>query len=666
MYYQLLDCFPEIDRNYLSDLCKTGYDIVGVTDIILETNNNYPKRAETSNEFSYRNSALDVKPDHLNVPSSGSVCVNNILVNNCTITSADSTNTTTQTKSIEQNDEDLKMNTQLEFLMQIFPKADPEFLKEKCTLNDKALRVFITHAMEKHDYPKIIDKTVTEPEDIGLYTTAFNLNNFLKIFPDPFVYFMDEKRICQYSSHAVEFMKRRYKYQSIKNIHKNYKDFGYNLPRTCEFLEYAKQSRSTKRTQVEIHMPKNVNLPFLQEMCFVEHKEEIKAHLDSIAESKRLAYEQAEARGELIECGCCYSSVVFEDCAACNEGDLFCKSCILKSTAIRIGDGCTTFPCLLDCGSHFSLHLLQNLLEARVFSKLLQRIQLDEVKAAEIEGLEICPFCEFATIPPPETNIFTCLNPDCLKESCRKCHKVSHIPQRCEEVENDDQARARKYIEDEMTKALVRECYKCKKSFIKSDGCNKMTCTCGAKMCYICRQPITDYKHFNGPGGSEKSKCPLYSTEKLLHEDAVKAVAEKALQDVAVNNPELKLVHDPSKILPSVPNNRTGLPAGVQELPVLLLANLQRIHNEPRPVRDEHVGPMRDVHVRPVPLNAMNQNMQMYRNVHDAGNLRHAHQVHVQHGQWIVLDNRPVVHLAANGAFPRGQIEPNPPHPQNQ
>ncbi|KAG8281403.1 hypothetical protein J6590_059697 [Homalodisca vitripennis] len=234
-------------------------------------------------------------------------------------------------------------------------------------------------------------------------------------------------------------------------------------------------------------------------VCFINHKKEIKAHLDGIAESKKLAYEKAEARGELVECGCCFSSVIFEDCGTCNEGDLFCKSCILKSTEVRIGDGHTTFPCLSDCGSHFSLNLLQNLLETRAFSKLLQRIQLDEVRAAEIEGLEMCPFCEFATIPPPETNIFTCLNPECLRESCRKCHKDSHIPLRCNEVEDDEQTRARKYIEDEMTKALVRECYKCKKSFIKSDGCNKMTCSCGAKMCYFCRKPLTkDYKHLPG------------------------------------------------------------------------------------------------------------------------------------------------------------------------
>jgi len=36
---------------------------------------------------------------------------------------------------------------------------------------------------------------------------------------------------------------------------------------------------------------------------------------------------------------------------------------------------------------------------------------------------------------PKEGNkVFTCLNPECGKESCRLCQEISHIPLRCEEV----------------------------------------------------------------------------------------------------------------------------------------------------------------------------------------------------------------------------------------
>ena len=34
--------------------------------------------------------------------------------------------------------------------------------------------------------------------------------------------------------------------------------------------------------------------------------------------------------------------------------------------------------------------------------------------------------------------------------------------------------------------------------FFKEEGCNKMTCTCGAQMCYICKAEGVEYSHFYG------------------------------------------------------------------------------------------------------------------------------------------------------------------------
>lgn len=55
----------------------------------------------------------------------------------------------------------------------------------------------------------------------------------------------------------------------------------------------------------------------------------------------------------------------------------------------------------------------------------------------------------------------------------------------------------RAFIENKVTEAMVRTCHKCKKNFLKESGCNKMTCTCGATQCYVCRATDIDYDHFD-------------------------------------------------------------------------------------------------------------------------------------------------------------------------
>ena len=68
---------------------------------------------------------------------------------------------------------------------------------------------------------------------------------------------------------------------------------------------------------------------------------------------------------------------------------------------------------------------------------------------------------------PEQNKLFACQNPDCGKESCRLCKEISHIPLRCEEVEKDAEVRKRTFIENKMSEAMVRRCWKCSKPFIK-------------------------------------------------------------------------------------------------------------------------------------------------------------------------------------------------------
>ncbi|KAK2172928.1 hypothetical protein NP493_919g01050 [Ridgeia piscesae] len=116
-------------------------------------------------------------------------------------------------------------------------------------------------------------------------------------------------------------------------------------------------------------------------------------------------------------------------------------------------------------------------------------------------------------------------------ETCRYCKEdwAEHIGIPCEELEKKDETKIRLAFEEKMTEAKIRVCHRCKARFTKLDGCNKMTCRCGAKMCYICRKPEIDYIHFcqhvRDPGrGCKKCKdCSLWTNP---DEDEERAIVE--------------------------------------------------------------------------------------------------------------------------------------------
>ena len=94
--------------------------------------------------------------------------------------------------------------------------------------------------------------------------------------------------------------------------------------------------------------------------------------------------------------------------------------------------------------------------------------------------------------PEVDSN-FICQHPNCGKKSCRLCKDVAHSPLHCNQVEKDEEVEKRAYIEGKMSEAMIRVCLQCKKPFVKQDGCNLIKCECGAKMCYLCRKPVTNY-----------------------------------------------------------------------------------------------------------------------------------------------------------------------------
>ena len=93
----------------------------------------------------------------------------------------------------------------------------------------------------------------------------------------------------------------------------------------------------------------------------------------------------------------------------------------------------------------------------------------------------------------------------------------------------------RTQVEQAMSMAIKRVCPRCNTSFVKTAGCNKLTCPCGYKMCYVCRKdiggtpgepgggngPDVGYRHFCDhfrPEGDARqctkcNKCSLWEAE---------------------------------------------------------------------------------------------------------------------------------------------------------
>lgn len=138
------------------------------------------------------------------------------------------------------------------------------------------------------------------------------------------------------------------------------------------------------------------------------------------------------------------------------------------------------------------------------------------------------------------TTRFTCRRPSCSRKSCLKCFKPWHDPHVCHEPLI---LSLRTTVEAARTAAVKRTCPRCGTSFVKSSGCNKLTCVCGYSMCYICRKNIgkagssaeggEGYRHFcehfrpvPGQKCQECDKCDLYRAE---DEDAqVRRAGEEA------------------------------------------------------------------------------------------------------------------------------------------
>ncbi|KAL7480174.1 hypothetical protein ACHAW6_006854 [Cyclotella cf. meneghiniana] len=268
-----------------------------------------------------------------------------------------------------------------------------------------------------------------------------------------------------------------------------------------------------------------------------------------------------------LECNCCFVEFNFEEMVSCRSGHLFCKICLQKHTEQRVfglgnfgvkssttngkAKSCEILCMHPDgCTSGFHDGQLRRALSEKVMKKYEELQYQAVLEEANMRDTSKCPKCHYIAVVEETATTFPC--PQCYFKSCRECGEEAHPGIRCDQVETKAETSGRNKVEEAMTNAVIRKCPRpfCRKPFMKTDGCNKITCSCGAFICYICRNEIprnVGYNHFcQTPHCNHLSckKCGLYTdaessdkiTLKKAAKDAAKSVAEGSNVEVDVDS----------------------------------------------------------------------------------------------------------------------------------
>uniref|UniRef100_A0A914XNE5 RING-type domain-containing protein n=1 Tax=Plectus sambesii TaxID=2011161 RepID=A0A914XNE5_9BILA len=477
-------------------------------------------------------------------------------------------------------------------LCSAFPDADPSHIVKLVVGNDAREHKnanSIAQTLLTKGYPKLRDRLERERRerrrDDFLDSTRFDVDEFFRVFDDPEVYFCDLTRKVSnsYVKHALVFLMntfmhmRREFFQYMLEQHANHLLPAYREIQAVEANNTPQRGRpSNKRRHFPVSQyvtaaerreepepwPEELDEGFFREVQFITNEAKIHAHMENRRVVRENRLSQARQSGELVECPICLNEECLpEEMFSCSQSEhSFCRDCVRQHSETQLGGGSHRVACMAEgCAADVGLQALQTALAPETFSLLARRQQAASLRQAHIDNLEHCPYCDFSmVIENAAERLFRCRNRDCLKETCRECHKPSHIPLHCDEVERDEETRMRTFVEERMAEALIRTCPTCGCRIVKSDGCNKLVCTsCGSAMCYVCKQllPTQDpYSHFNQhphrmpfavhpipiDGATDAGKCPLHTSDEVVHEEVARRAGEEAKKRFREENPDAK------------------------------------------------------------------------------------------------------------------------------
>uniref|UniRef100_A0A914I0Q4 RING-type domain-containing protein n=1 Tax=Globodera rostochiensis TaxID=31243 RepID=A0A914I0Q4_GLORO len=228
----------------------------------------------------------------------------------------------------------------------------------------------------------------------------------------------------------------------------------------------------------------------LEQLCFCDRSMRVKSEGNSGEEDNANANANANANksGEIHE----------------ETTHAFCSQCLEQYTntahqEMPFAKGGLGLRCMVPkCNNPITWQEIRAFVPSKVTRSLEDRCAELIVSQSKLSYLERCRKCNCAVemgISPEEQLIFCC--PECASKFCRKCNEAwvdEHNGISCEQFATKQKRQHN--LDERLTAVAVHKCHKCKSSFIKRSGCNRVTCKCGASVCSICWTTNVSYEHF--------------------------------------------------------------------------------------------------------------------------------------------------------------------------
>jgi len=262
----------------------------------------------------------------------------------------------------------------------------------------------------------------------------------------------------------------------------------------------------------------NVRLDVQPRMCRITIKggEEANHCLQRLIDQARAAVvvdSVLPGTGEEEACPVCYSDPSHPEQLGC--GHSYCSGCLRHFLTSAVDN--KTFPLVCvgneaTCNVPVAIPFIRRFLPQQTFGSLIEAAFHAYLEQHQRE-LKYCTTPDCKQIYRRRTDKTSLQCPACFSTVCPSCDDEAHTGMTCEEQRIHRNPAEQERLNEELAASSgYKRCPSCRAMIEKTEGCNHMTCRCGAHICWKCMNvfetPEETYAHLRTVHGGIHEQDP--------------------------------------------------------------------------------------------------------------------------------------------------------------